>query len=151
LLYFMHIWYRSWKFGIFFPFWYFVRRKIWQPVVRFWGPGLQIFLDTLYKRVYVALCGLVRLRTSGYVVDTWYLYYTWYLYAVVGIFGVMKTYVEENLTPKTSKPWMNITDRVTRLGEFWPVGWLFTWASVSENYRSRPNVWATFFAEKVVY
>jgi hypothetical protein len=23
--------YRSWKFGIFFPFWYFVRRKIWQP------------------------------------------------------------------------------------------------------------------------
>jgi hypothetical protein len=31
LLYFMDIWYSSWKFGIFFPFWYFVRRKIWQP------------------------------------------------------------------------------------------------------------------------
>jgi hypothetical protein len=31
LLYFMDIWYRSWKFGKFFPFWYFVLRKIWQP------------------------------------------------------------------------------------------------------------------------
>jgi hypothetical protein len=29
-LYFMDIWYSSWKFGIFIPFWYFVRRKIWQ-------------------------------------------------------------------------------------------------------------------------
>jgi hypothetical protein len=33
-LYFMDIWYSSWKFGIFFPFWYFVRRKIWQPCIR---------------------------------------------------------------------------------------------------------------------
>jgi hypothetical protein len=31
LLYFMDIWYSSLKFGIFFPFWYVVRRKIWQP------------------------------------------------------------------------------------------------------------------------
>jgi hypothetical protein len=30
LIYFMDIRYSSWKFGIFFPFWYFVRRKIWQ-------------------------------------------------------------------------------------------------------------------------
>jgi hypothetical protein len=31
LLYFMHIWYSSWYFGKFLPFWYFVPRKIWQP------------------------------------------------------------------------------------------------------------------------
>jgi hypothetical protein len=31
LLYFMGIWCSSWYFGIFFPFWYFAPRKIWQP------------------------------------------------------------------------------------------------------------------------
>jgi hypothetical protein len=29
--YFMAIWYILWSFGIFFPFWYVVPRKIWQP------------------------------------------------------------------------------------------------------------------------
>jgi hypothetical protein len=29
----MDIWYSSWYFGIFFPFWYFVPRKIWQPCI----------------------------------------------------------------------------------------------------------------------
>jgi hypothetical protein len=32
LLYFMDIWYSSWLFGTFFPFWYFATRKIWQPL-----------------------------------------------------------------------------------------------------------------------
>jgi hypothetical protein len=31
LVYYMGIWYIMWEFGIFFPFWYFVPRKIWQP------------------------------------------------------------------------------------------------------------------------
>jgi hypothetical protein len=34
--------------------------------------------------------------------------------------------------------------RVTRLGEFWLIGWLFTLGSFFENYRSRPHSWATF-------
>jgi hypothetical protein len=31
LVYFTAIWYSLWLFGIVFPFWYFVPRKIWQP------------------------------------------------------------------------------------------------------------------------
>jgi hypothetical protein len=31
LVYFVFIWYILWLFGIFFPFWYVVPRKIWQP------------------------------------------------------------------------------------------------------------------------
>jgi hypothetical protein len=31
LAYFTAIWYILWPFGIFFPFWYVVQRKIWQP------------------------------------------------------------------------------------------------------------------------
>jgi hypothetical protein len=31
LVYFVAIWYNLWTFGIFFPFWYVVPRKIWQP------------------------------------------------------------------------------------------------------------------------
>jgi hypothetical protein len=30
LVYFMVIWYTCWSFGIFFPFWYVLPRKIWQ-------------------------------------------------------------------------------------------------------------------------
>jgi hypothetical protein len=41
LLYFMDIWYSSWKFGIFFPFCYFVRRKIWQPCCR-WSSAIEV-------------------------------------------------------------------------------------------------------------
>jgi hypothetical protein len=33
LVYFTNIWYILWLFGIFFPFWYVVPRKIWQPWV----------------------------------------------------------------------------------------------------------------------
>jgi hypothetical protein len=32
--YVMAIWYNLWSFGTFFPFWYFVPRKIWQPCPR---------------------------------------------------------------------------------------------------------------------
>jgi hypothetical protein len=31
LEYITAIWYISWQFGIIFPFWYVVQRKIWQP------------------------------------------------------------------------------------------------------------------------
>jgi hypothetical protein len=31
LVHYMTIWYILWPFGIFFPFWYVVPRKIWQP------------------------------------------------------------------------------------------------------------------------
>jgi hypothetical protein len=33
MVYFMAIWYNFWSFGIFFPIWYVVPRKIWQPCV----------------------------------------------------------------------------------------------------------------------
>jgi hypothetical protein len=32
--YLMAIWYILWLFGLFFPFWYIVLRKIWQPCLR---------------------------------------------------------------------------------------------------------------------
>jgi hypothetical protein len=35
LVYFVSIWYNVWLFGIIFPFWYEVPRKIWQPCVVF--------------------------------------------------------------------------------------------------------------------
>jgi hypothetical protein len=38
--YFMDIWYGLCAFGIFFPFWYFVPRKIWQPCSRVLFEGL---------------------------------------------------------------------------------------------------------------
>jgi hypothetical protein len=40
LVYFMAICYILLQVGIFFPFWYFVARKIWQPCVCVWTQGL---------------------------------------------------------------------------------------------------------------
>jgi hypothetical protein len=34
LVYFVAIWYLVWLIGIFFPFWYVVQRKIWQPCLK---------------------------------------------------------------------------------------------------------------------
>jgi hypothetical protein len=46
--YFIGIWYNFWLFDVFFPFWYVVQRKIWQPCLSdsvqiFWLMPLKIF------------------------------------------------------------------------------------------------------------
>jgi hypothetical protein len=47
---------------------------------------------------------------------------------------------------------MYIGTRVTRLGEFAPVGQLFnTLGSLFKNYKSNPNVWLLFDAVKCTY
>jgi hypothetical protein len=38
--YFIGIWYNFWLFDVFFPFWYVVQRKIWQPCL---SDSVQIF------------------------------------------------------------------------------------------------------------
>jgi hypothetical protein len=48
--------------------------------------------------------------------------------------------------------WLNLVTltaiRVTRLGEFSPIGWLLTLGSYLQNHRSTPNSCATFFQGK---
>jgi hypothetical protein len=35
-------------------------------------------------------------------------------------------------------------DRVTRLGKFSPIGWLFAFGELFENYKSSPKFWEAF-------
>jgi hypothetical protein len=51
LLHFMDIWYSLWKFGIFFPFWYFERRKLWQPCIRLFIFSQIFFLGNFFEIV----------------------------------------------------------------------------------------------------
>jgi hypothetical protein len=39
-----------------------------------------------------------------------------------------------------------VTHRVTRLGEFLPIGWFFLLGSFFENDRSSANLWTTFLS-----
>jgi hypothetical protein len=39
--------------------------------------------------------------------------------------------------------------RVTRLGEFSPIGWLFTWGRLFENYSSSQNSLFIYFRGKI--
>jgi hypothetical protein len=56
LAYITAIWYILWPFGIFLPFWYVIKRKIWQPCSR--GPILKeiICIFIIFRSVYFYLC-----------------------------------------------------------------------------------------------
>jgi hypothetical protein len=55
---------------------------------------------------------------------------------------------QTGLCSQLVSPHFEGTARVTGLGEFSPIWWLFTFSSLCENYRYRTNNWTTFFLGK---
>jgi hypothetical protein len=77
LLYFVDIWCSSWYLGIFFPFWYFVPRKIWQPCSKRSGQSFvevestQLSMDIAFLRQGCQMVSVFANQISlfGYILE----------------------------------------------------------------------------------